>query len=84
MKEATLEKVQARLAQYVQLSAKQPVVILLDGEPVAMLVGLGRKKKRRPAKLRDILKRAWKDYEENGAIPHEKFWKDLTAEARGS
>jgi len=23
------------------------------------------------------LKRAWKDYQEHGGIPHDPFWKDL-------
>lgn len=81
MKKATLEKVQARLSQYVASSAKQPVLILPDGEPVAMLVGLERKKRRTPVKLRDVLKRAWKEYEEQGGIPHEEFWESLATEA---
>jgi hypothetical protein len=37
---------------------------------------LTRKKKRTPAKLRDVLKRAWKDYEQHGGIPHDQFWKE--------
>ena len=80
MKKAPLEKVQARLGQYVALSAKDPILILHDGEPVAMLVGLARKKHLTPLKLRTVLKRAWKDYEEHGAIPHEQFWKVLAEE----
>ena len=77
MKRATLEKVQARLGDFVASSAKQPVVILRDGEPVAMLVGLEPNTKRTPLKLREVLKRAWKDLEEHGGIPHEQFWSDL-------
>ena len=84
MKKATLEKVQARLGEYVTSSAKQPILILRDGEPVAMLVGLARKEQRSPIKLRSILKRAWKDYEERGGIPHEIFWKDLAKEMGSS
>ena len=42
MKKATLGKVQARLEEYVAFSVKHPVLILRDGEPVAMLVGLDR------------------------------------------
>jgi antitoxin (DNA-binding transcriptional repressor) of toxin-antitoxin stability system len=80
MKKATLEKVQARFAQYVEASAKQPVLIIRDEEPVAMLVGVRRKKKQTPIKLRDVLKRAWKDYEEHGAVSHELFWDDLAKE----
>jgi prevent-host-death family protein len=77
MKKATLEKVQARLSEYVESSAKQPVLILQKGKPVAMLVGLDRKEKPKPKKLRAVLKRAWQDYEKHGGIPHERFWKDL-------
>jgi antitoxin (DNA-binding transcriptional repressor) of toxin-antitoxin stability system len=80
MKKATLEDVQASLGEYVQTSATQPVLILQGGQPVAMLVGLGRRKKRAPAKLRDVLKRAWKDYEVQGGIAHEQFWDDLAKE----
>jgi antitoxin (DNA-binding transcriptional repressor) of toxin-antitoxin stability system len=83
VKKATLEKVQARLSEYVASSVKNPVLILDDGEPVAMLVGLARKANGKPVKLRDVLKRAWKDYEKHGGIPHEDFWKDM-AEEMGS
>jgi antitoxin (DNA-binding transcriptional repressor) of toxin-antitoxin stability system len=81
MKRVSLEKVQARLGDYVEASAQQPVLILRDGEPVAMLVGLERNAKRTPLKLRDVLKRAWQDYEEHGGIPHEQFWNDLAKSA---
>ncbi len=80
MRKATLEKVQARLGEYVASSVKHPVLILRDGEPVAMLVGLARKEQRTPVKLRDVLKRAWKDYEEHGGIPHKDFWEALAKE----
>jgi prevent-host-death family protein len=76
VKKVLLETVQARLSKYVTASAKDPVLIVRDGEPVAMLIGLD-KHSRTPAKLRTVLKRAWKDYEEHGGIPHEEFWKDL-------
>ena len=67
--------------EYVEASEKQPVLILRDGEPVAMLVGLDRKEKQTPMKLREVLRRAWKDYEDHGGIPHKQFWKDLAKEA---
>src|SRR2546429_8643423 len=77
MKKAALGDVQASLAKYVRSSAAEPILILEGGEPVAMLVGLAGRKKRPPLKLRDVLKRAWKDYEKHGAVPHEKFWEKL-------
>ena len=80
MKKAPLEKVQARLGEYIAASAKHPTLILRDGEPVAMLVGLLPKEHRTTIKLREVLKRAWKDYEEHGGIPHEKFWKAMAKE----
>jgi len=49
---------------------------------VTMLIGLD-KHSRTPVKLRTVLKRAWKDYEEHGGIPHEEFWKDLANEVGG-
>jgi antitoxin (DNA-binding transcriptional repressor) of toxin-antitoxin stability system len=58
MKKAALGDVQASLDRYVKASARQPVLILRDGEPVAMLVGLRRRKQKPPTKLRDVLKRA--------------------------
>ena len=77
MKKATLEKLRARLGEYVASSAKQPVLILRDGEPVAVLVGLVGKMKRSPTKLQDVLRHAWSDYEEHGGIPHDEFWKEF-------
>ncbi len=81
MKKATLEKVQAGLGDYVRTSAKQPILIVHDGEPVAMLVGLARNGKRTRVKLRDVLKAAWTDYKKQDGIPHEQFWEQL-AESR--
>src|SRR5437660_8833751 len=59
VKKATLERVQARLSEYVAASVKHPVLILRAGKPVAMLIGLDRKVHRTPTKLRVVLKRAW-------------------------
>jgi antitoxin (DNA-binding transcriptional repressor) of toxin-antitoxin stability system len=80
MRKATLERVQARLGEYVARSAKQPVLILRDGEPVAMLIGLSRKAPKTRVKLREVLKGAWKDYDRHGAIPHDEFWQTLADE----
>ena len=52
MKNATLAEVQASLGEYVKESDRQPVLILCDGKPVAILVGIGQGKKRAPVKLR--------------------------------
>jgi antitoxin (DNA-binding transcriptional repressor) of toxin-antitoxin stability system len=79
VKKALLETVQARLGEYVLSSVKNPVLIVRDGEPVALLIGLD-KQSRTPVKLRTVLKRAWKDYEEHGGISHEEFWKELAKE----
>ena len=75
MKKATLEMVQTSLGEYVDSSAKQPILILRDGEPVAMLVGIGPHGiEKAPAKLRDVLRQAWQDFEEHGGVPHDEFW----------
>jgi len=84
MKKAPLEKVQASLEDYVETSAKHPVLILRNGKPVAMLVGLDRNQKRTTVKLRQVLQRAWKDYKKHGGIPHEQFWKKLQKEKHKS
>jgi hypothetical protein len=80
MKKASLGDVLASLGEYVKTSARQPVLILRGGEPVAMLIGFGRRKKRVRTKLRDVLKRAWKDYVKRGGIAHEQFWAELAKE----
>ena len=86
MRKAKIENVQARLGDYVARSAraKQPLLILHNGEPVAMLVGLERKKPQTAVKLRNVLRRAWKDYETHGGIPHEEFWRSLANEENHS
>jgi hypothetical protein len=80
MKKASLGDVQASLGEYVKTSVKQPVLILRGGEPVAMLIGFERRKKGVATKLRDVLKRAWKDYVKRGGIPHDEFWAELGKE----
>ncbi len=45
-----------------------------------MLIGLGENGKRRPTKLRDVLRQAREDYEKNGGIPYEQFWRELEKE----
>jgi antitoxin (DNA-binding transcriptional repressor) of toxin-antitoxin stability system len=84
VKKVTLEIVQARLGEYVARSAKQPLLIIRDGEPVAMLIGLSRKKPKSRVKLREVLKGAWKDYDRHGAIPHDEFWQTLEDEVNKS
>jgi prevent-host-death family protein len=82
MKKVTLKKVQARLPEYVASVAKGPVVIVDNGRPVAMLVGLPPSEKRAGSvKLRDVLRRSWKEYQLHGGIPHEQFWEELVKEA---
>ncbi len=80
MKKATLEKVQARLGEFVNSSANDPILITQNGQPVAMLVGIRPKHERRPIRLREVLKRARKDYKENGGIAHDEFWKVVAKE----
>lgn len=80
MKKATFENFQARLAEYVDSSLKQPVLIVRDGEPVAMLVGLAPKGKRTRVKLRDVLKQAWMEYDAKGGVPHDQFWQEVAKE----
>jgi antitoxin (DNA-binding transcriptional repressor) of toxin-antitoxin stability system len=77
MKRVALKTVQSRLSDYVEHSAEQPIVILRDGEPVAMLVGIKSAPKRKPVPLREVLRKAWKDYEVHGGTPHEEFWEEL-------
>src|SRR5262249_49150323 len=81
MKRVPLETVQARLGEYVETSAKQPVLILRDRERGAGLGGLEPRAERTPLKLREVLERAWKNFEEHGGIPHEQFWNDLAKSA---
>ena len=59
MRKATLEKVQARLGDYVDSSAKRPILIVRDGEPVAMLLGIHPKRRQTPAKLRAVTSGRW-------------------------
>lgn len=80
LKRAALVDVQAKLPQYVKASARRPVLIVSDGKPVAVLVGLTPATKGRPMKLRKVLEGAWKEFELKGGIAHEEFWEQLAKE----
>ena len=47
-----------------------------------MLVGVAGPPKRVPVGLREVLKRAWEDYEKEGGISHEQFWEELGGDER--
>jgi hypothetical protein len=40
----------------------------------------GRAKKRTSAKLRNVIRQAWREYDEHGGVPHEQFWHELAKE----
>lgn len=84
MKRITLKAAQSRLPDYVESSAKQPIVIVRDGEPVAMLVGIKSTSKQKPVHLAEVLRKAWKDYEAHGGTPHERFWEELANDTSGT
>ena len=60
------------------------IVAMLKARARILLIGPPRgknKKQALQAKLREVLRRAWEDYRQNGGISHEQFWEDLANES---
>jgi len=80
MKIASVANVKARLSEYLNASAKGPVVVTRNGKAVAVLVGVEdddeveRMLMAHSRKLRSILEAADRRIDEGAGISHKDFW----------
>ncbi|HUB25637.1 MAG TPA: type II toxin-antitoxin system Phd/YefM family antitoxin [Tepidisphaeraceae bacterium] len=86
MKIASVADVKAKLSAYVKASDSGPVVITRNGKAVAAIVGLAndddveRLLLAFSTKLRGILLNAKKRIRSGRGIPHDEFWRQMSAE----
>jgi len=87
VKTASAAKIAAQFNDYLEASRDQPVLITLNGKPVAMLLAVQNKADAeqlavgRSRSLRSIFEEAHEQIEQGGGIPHDQFWREV-AEAR--
>jgi prevent-host-death family protein len=89
MKIASVADMKARLSAYLKATEEGPVVVTRNGKPVAVLLGiededeLERLVLAYSKRFRSVLEVARQQIREGGGIPHEQFWQEVDAEARG-
>ncbi len=83
MKTATVAEVKAHLSSYLEACATGPVVVMRNGEAVAVLVGvsddeeLERLLLAHSPKLQAILDEADRRIDSGAGIGHDEFWKQV-------
>src|SRR3954447_24720270 len=88
MKIASVADVKARLSAYLKESEKGPVVVTRNGKAVAVLLAvtdddeLERLVLAHSPKFQALLDKSRHQIEETGGIPHDTFWREVTAESR--
>lgn len=85
MKVASATEIAADFAEYLKASEQEPVVVMSNGAPVAVLLrtegeeDLERLLMGHSPNLQTILEAARKRFREGAGIPHETFWKEVEA-----
>lgn len=88
MKTATVAAVKAQLAAYLKETEQGPIIVTRNGKPVAALVAVAddddveRLALAHSPKFRAILEKSRRSIEETGAIPHDRFWREVEAATR--
>jgi antitoxin (DNA-binding transcriptional repressor) of toxin-antitoxin stability system len=86
MKTASVADVTARFSAFLDESQKEPVIIVCNRKPIAMLVGvqdqdeLERLVFASSRRLQQILEKGRKEIRNGRGIPNEEFWKQVDAE----
>src|SRR5207249_4357066 len=86
MKKASAADVKARFSEFLNESQKGPVVVMSDGKPIAVLLGvhdedeLERLIFAASHRLQAILAAGRKEIREGRGIPNDEFWKQVEAE----
>jgi prevent-host-death family protein len=88
MKIASVADVKARLSAYLKKSQEGPVIVTRNGKPVAVLLAvtdedeLERLVLAHSPKFQAILDKSRGQIEDTGGIPHDQFWREVSAENR--
>src|SRR5712692_12068748 len=86
MKKASVAQVKARFGEFLNESQKGPVVVMGNGKPIAVLLGvhdedeLERLIFASSRRLQDILAAGRKEIRQGRGIPNDEFWKQVEAE----
>src|SRR6266404_9471752 len=90
MEIASVADVKAHLSAYLKKSEKRPVVVTRNGKAVAVLLAvtdedeLERLLLAHSPRFQAILDKSRRQIAKTGGIPHEQFWRELSAETRAS
>lgn len=88
MKIASIADVKARLSAFLKESERGPVVVTRNGKAVAVLLAvadddeLERLILAHSPKFQAILDKSRRQIDDSGGIPHDRFWREVGAEAR--
>ncbi len=86
MKKATAAAGQARFNEFLQDSRKGPVVVMHNGKPIAVLMGVHDEDELErlifacSRRLQEILEAGRQEIRAGRAIPSDEFWKQVAAE----
>lgn len=86
MKKASVADFQTRFRAFLDESQKEPVVVMSNGKPVAILMGvqdedeLERLVFASSRRLQEILAAGRKEIREGRGIPNDEFWKQVDAQ----
>lgn len=87
MKIASVADVKARLSAYLKETEEGPVVVTRNGKAVAVLLAvtdddeLERLVLAHSPKFQALLDKSRRQIEDTGGIPHDRFWREVKAEA---
>jgi prevent-host-death family protein len=86
MKIAPIAQIKARFSAFVKAAEESPVIVTKNGKAVAVLLGISDEDEIErltiaySKKLRHVLDAAEKRMQEEGGIPHDRFWQQIDAE----
>ena len=87
MKIAPIADIKAHLSAYLKESEKGPIVVMKNGKPIAVLLGIRDEDEIERLVLaysptfKSILDRGRQQIQETGGITHKDFWRELETES---
>lgn len=88
MKTASAAQIAAQFNDYLAASREQPVLVTVDGKPVAVLLAVQDKAEAeqlaggRSRSLRSIFEEAHEQIRKGEGIPHDQFWREVEQSRR--